>query len=197
MANSQATEQQILKSFLLSRAPLEEFVSLKQYTELFPKEKRNNPQIKLLYRELQVLRNRQCDRIEKNIVMEARLGARQRKELKQRGREERTMDTDIMEGIELYGAPPTQPRLTLVELLEQMENAVTDQDEELSALDINCTELYKQMDTIVGDMSDLRYGKLPSSGSVDQIGRQLKIITDICDHVLNPDIGSNSTVGPE
>lgn len=101
MANSQATEQQILKSFLLSRASLEDFLSLKQYTELFPKEKRNNPQIKLLYRELQVLRNRQCNRIEKNIAMEARLGARQRKDLKQRRQDKYALDADVLDGVEV------------------------------------------------------------------------------------------------
>lgn len=96
-----AQEYEILSSFLLSRASLQDITSLRQFTELFPKDKRSNPQVKLLYRELQLQQNKTCDRVKKNIQFEARLGARQRRDAKKEAREGKGVDDDAMTGIEV------------------------------------------------------------------------------------------------
>ena len=94
-------ETQILSSFLLSRASLQDIISLRQFTELFPKDQRSNPQVKLLYRELQLLRNKTCERVKKNIKHEAALGIKQRSELEKKRRALKRVDDETMTAIEV------------------------------------------------------------------------------------------------
>ena len=100
-ANTKATETQILSSFLLSRASLQDIISLRQFTELFPKDQRSNPQVKLLYRELQLLRNKTCERVKKNIHHEAELGTKQRSDAERKRRALKDVDDDAMTGIDV------------------------------------------------------------------------------------------------
>lgn len=103
MASTSTTSQEydILTSFLLSRASLKDIITFRQFTELFPKDRRENPQVKLLYRELQLQQNKTCERVKKNIQFETRLGARQRRDTKKELREGRGVEDDAMTGIEV------------------------------------------------------------------------------------------------
>lgn len=103
MANTSTTSQEydILTSFLLSRASLQDIIAFRQFAELFPRDRRENPQVKLLYRELQLLQNKTCERVKKNIQFEARLGARQRRDTKKKLREGTEVEDDAMTGIEV------------------------------------------------------------------------------------------------
>lgn len=103
MASTSTTAQEyaILTSFLLSRASLRDIISLNQFTELFPRDRRGNPQVKLLYHELQLLQNKTCERVKKNIQFEARLGAKQRRDAKKELREGSGVEDDAMTGIEV------------------------------------------------------------------------------------------------
>lgn len=103
MASTSTTSQEydILTSFLLSRASLKDIITFRQFTELFPKDRRENPQVKLLYRELQLQQNKTCERVKKNIQFEVRLGARQRRDTKKELREGRGVEDDAMTGIEV------------------------------------------------------------------------------------------------
>ena len=84
------TEESILSNFLLLPAPLPTFITLSKFTELFPRAQRSNPQIKLLYRELQYLRGLQTDEVKGNIAQEVKTGHKQQKEVaKARRRVER------------------------------------------------------------------------------------------------------------
>ena len=87
-------EVQILSSFLLSRANLKDIITFREFVDLFPKDKRSNPQIKLLYRELQLARNRQCTLVKNNILREVRVGPKPNKR-------EQGPDEDAMAGIEV------------------------------------------------------------------------------------------------
>ena len=100
-ANTKTAETQILSSFLLSRASQQDIVSLRQFTELFPKDQRSNPQVKLLYRELQLLRNKTCERVKKNIHHEAELGTKQRSDAERKRRALKDVDDDAMTGIDV------------------------------------------------------------------------------------------------
>jgi len=53
-----ATEDQILTSFLLSRSTLKDIIGFREFTELFPREKRSHPQVKHLYHVLHSIRQR-------------------------------------------------------------------------------------------------------------------------------------------
>jgi len=183
-ANPTVTEAQILTTFLLSRASLQDVVPLKQFTELFPQVHRANPQIKLLYRELQVARNRQIERVKKNIQMEARLGAKHRQEAARTRREEERADPDAMVGVELFGGSAVQPKLPLKDLLQAMSSAADELDQEYQTLDKECDAMLDTIRTIVGDLSDLRYGKLASSGTDEQVINQLENLTEVCNRAL-------------
>lgn len=100
--SAQATEVSILTTFLLSRASLPDIITPNAFRDLFPAAMRSNPQIKLLYRELQAARNRQTERVRKNILLEARLGAQQRSDAVAAAEDVQHADTAAeMEGIEV------------------------------------------------------------------------------------------------
>jgi centromere-localized protein 2 len=103
MASNKTTlaETEILSSFLLSRAGLKDIISLRAFTELFPRDKRSNPQIKLLYRELQQLRERQVAQVRRKIQHEAIAGFNQRKAAAQRKEKDERIDDENMAGIEV------------------------------------------------------------------------------------------------
>jgi centromere-localized protein 2 len=103
MASNKTTlaETEILSSFLLSRAGLKDIISLRAFTELFPRDKRSNPQIKLLYRELQQLRERQVAQVRRKIQHEAIAGFNQRKAAARRKEKDARIDDENMVGIEV------------------------------------------------------------------------------------------------
>lgn len=73
------TETTILATFLLPPAPLPSFISLKAFTELFPKTQQSSPQIRRLYRDLQHQRARLTDAVTQNIAIEVKRGHVQRR----------------------------------------------------------------------------------------------------------------------
>lgn len=99
--NTTTQEYEILTSFLLSRASLQDIITLNMFTGLFPRDRRGNPQVKLLYRELQLLQSKTCERVKKNIQLEVRLGAKQRRNTKKEQREGKGVEDDAMTGIEV------------------------------------------------------------------------------------------------
>ncbi|KAF8252180.1 hypothetical protein K440DRAFT_658019 [Wilcoxina mikolae CBS 423.85] len=179
MASNKPTvnETQILESFLLSRASLKDIITFREFVNLFPKDKRSNPQIKLLYRELQLARNRQCTLVRNNILREARVGPKPNKR-------EQGPDEDAMAGIELYGAAPEQPMLPLKDLLREMTKAAEDLESEEATLDNECDRILGQIRTIVGDLSDLRYGKLAASNTAEQVTREINHLVEICERTI-------------
>ena len=95
------TETQILSSFLLSRASLKDIITLRDFTDLFPRDKRSNPQIRLLYRELQLARNRQLDHVKRKIKHEALSGSNHRKTADSARRRDAVPDDETMCGVEV------------------------------------------------------------------------------------------------
>lgn len=92
------TESAIFANFLLSPATLPNILSLTKFTDLFPKAQRSNPQIALLYRELQHIRALDTDEVQRNIAQEVKRGQRQRREVvKVRRKAER----EDMEGVDM------------------------------------------------------------------------------------------------
>lgn len=73
------TEATILSTFLLPPAPLPSIITLKAFTELFPRSQQSSPQIKALYRDLQHQRGKLTDTIARNIAAEVKRGISQRR----------------------------------------------------------------------------------------------------------------------
>jgi centromere-localized protein 2 len=75
------TENSLLSSFLLPPAPLAVFLTLQQFTELFPKSRRDDATIPALYRELQKQRAQDIERVKQNIAVEVKLGESQQRHI--------------------------------------------------------------------------------------------------------------------
>ncbi|CAI7656930.1 unnamed protein product [Penicillium pancosmium] len=175
------TEESILSNFLLSPAPLPTVLSLQKFTELFPKRLRGHPHIRTLYRELQQVREHDMDRVNENIDQETQQGERQKAELRKaslaagvegsNADEQREMDVDL----HLFGQNSTDRELfhSTASLLDEMEAACANIEREIGDVDREAAGLLSELQSTVGDLSDLRYGKLQGlAGMESNIGEE-------------------------
>ena len=104
------TEATILTTFLLPPAPLPSIISLKAFTELFPKSQQSSPQVKALYRDLQHQRARLIDDVERNIAAEIKRGNAQRRAVVRARREAEKEEQDDEVDVETaVSRIPTKP----------------------------------------------------------------------------------------
>ncbi|KAF1991675.1 hypothetical protein K402DRAFT_389065 [Aulographum hederae CBS 113979] len=190
------TETTILQNFLLPPAPLPTIISLRKFTDLFPAQHRANPQIAILYRELQHQRAIDTDDVKENIQKEVKRGEKMRREVvKTRRRAEREELGEGMDGRDvglerdLYGpsaeVPKTKPH-TLQTLLPEMEQAERDMEEEIEELEREAEALLSGVKATIGDLSDLRYGRFNRVAGLDSnLGQEvlegLKRLEAVCD----------------
>lgn len=143
-------------------------MSLQQFTELFPKRLRSHPHIRVLYRELQQIREQDMDIVSENIDKEVRRGGSQKAELRKAMAETgidgadlndlREMDMDV----QLFGptSASSNDQHSVPSLLSAMETACANIESEIAGVDTEATTLLSYLNTTVGEMSDLRYGKM-------------------------------------
>lgn len=91
MATNEAT---ILRNYLLLPARLPTFISLQDFTSLFPKSQQSSPQIRALYRDLQQQRNSVVDGVSQNIDAQIRQGKALRREVIKARREAELEEQD-------------------------------------------------------------------------------------------------------
>lgn len=112
LLNMAPTEESILANYLLIPAQLPTIISLKEFTELFPRAQQSSPQVKRLYRDLQHQRNALVDAVESNIETEAKRAKALRREIlrAKREAEEHEIDDEIdIERAVGYSPPPARP----------------------------------------------------------------------------------------
>ncbi|PYI22519.1 hypothetical protein BO86DRAFT_385989 [Aspergillus japonicus CBS 114.51] len=171
------SETAILSNFLLTPAPLPTIISLQQFTEFFPKRLRSHPHIRVLYRELQEIREQDMDLVNENIDKEAVQGERQKAELRKSlmktgidgisSAEQREMDMDV----ELFGqTTSTSNYHSVSSLLAAMQTACSNVEHEVTEVDKEASSLLSDLNGLVGDLSDLRYGKM--QGPVGMTGEE-------------------------
>lgn len=88
------TEATILANYLLVPAQLPAIISLKEFTELFPRALQSSPQIRRLYRDLQNQRNALIDEVASNIQTEVKRGKVLRREVLRAKREAEDQEGD-------------------------------------------------------------------------------------------------------
>lgn len=187
------SEEFILGNFLLSPAPLPTVMSLQKFTELFPKRLRSHPHIRALYRELQQVREHDMDRVSANIDQQLKQGELQRAELRKAsmargvedltGDEQREMDVDFhLFGQAAHSVP--EDYHSVASLLAEMETACANIEHEIADVDQEAERILTELKSTVGDMSDLRYGKLPgpagAANVVDESIKGLQHLEDAC-----------------
>ncbi|PKY02644.1 hypothetical protein P168DRAFT_298382 [Aspergillus campestris IBT 28561] len=172
------TEASILSKFLLSPAPLPTAISLQQFTELFPKRLRAHPHIRVLYRELQQVREQDMDLVNENIDKELRQSELQKAELRKSLMrtgvdgmsmdDQREMDMDVQLFGQASSAGPGDYH-SASSLLSSMEAACSSIEQEMDEVEKGATAIVSQLNTTVGELSDLRYGKMRASvGATDE-----------------------------
>lgn len=82
-----STEAKLLSDFLVAPASLRDFMTLRQFTDIFPKSHRTNPAVKDLYRELYVLRDRHVDAVRQDIAIEIKRSKQLKREYAQERRQ--------------------------------------------------------------------------------------------------------------
>ncbi|KAL2071477.1 hypothetical protein VTL71DRAFT_12712 [Oculimacula yallundae] len=180
------TEATILSTFLLSPAPLPTIISLKAFTELFPRSQQSSPQIKALYRDLQHQRARLTDTVTRNIGAEVKRGNGQRRAVIRARREAEKEDQDDEVDIEraLFGPtsnlPLSKPH-TLQSILPELASAIEEVEDEIRRLDEEAESLLAEMQSTVGGLSDLRYGRLANSQLREQVLDGLQRLESSCD----------------
>lgn len=187
------TEESILGNFLLLPAPLPTVISLQKFTELFPKRLRSHPHIRTLYRDLQQVREQDLDRVTENIENQIKQGEQQRAELRKATQrtgveasnpnEQREIDMDL----HLFGqaTPASGDYHSVASLLAEMEVASTNIEHEIADIDQEAASILEKLQSTVGDMSDLRYGKLQGpAGTAEDMASQaiqgLQNLEDLC-----------------
>ena len=88
------TESTILENYLLIPAQLPAIISLKEFTEFFPRSQQSSPHIRTLYRDLQTQRNSVVDSVSSSIEDESRNGKRLRREVVKARREAESHEVD-------------------------------------------------------------------------------------------------------
>ncbi|OJD14505.1 hypothetical protein AJ78_05155 [Emergomyces pasteurianus Ep9510] len=189
------SEVSILTNFLLSPSSLPTLITLEKFTELFPRRLRSHPQIRVLYRELQHIRSQDLDLVRENIDKEIRRGERQREELRSAKRATGVSGMDQSDKLEtamdiqLFG--PTDPTIspedihTLSTLLPEMENACSSMEKEIEATDAEAQRIFAELSSVVGELSDLRYGRFNkpagvATNAVDDTLTGLKELENAC-----------------
>lgn len=175
------TEASILSNFLLTPASLPTVMSLQKFTELFPKRLRSHPHVRVLYRELQQLREQDMDLVNENIDKELDQGEIQKADLRKAMREagvdglgaddQREMDLDIQ--LFSQGSSTSAPRdyHSVSSLLLAMDAACSSIEQDIGRVDKDADNLLSELNSTVGEMSDLRYGKMqgPAGTSGEEV----------------------------
>lgn len=183
MAPNEAT---ILENYLLLPARLPAAVSLQEFTSYFPKSQQSSPQVRILYRDLQQQRNAVVDAVAANIDIEVRRGKALRRAVL-KARREAAQEDDIDDEIEiernLFGPTSTIIRAkkhTLRSILPEMDSAVDDLEQEIQKLEEEEAALLQSVHKTVGDMSDLRYGRLANSKLKNEVINGLEDFQEVC-----------------
>lgn len=86
-----------------------------------------------------------------------------------------------MVGVELFGASVDAGILPLKELIGEMEKVIGELEREQEEEEKECEMLLERIKQAVGDLSDLRYGKLQAS--VMATKREVEGLLKVCEKV--------------
>jgi centromere-localized protein 2 len=91
-------EFNLLKNFLLAPAALRDFLTLQQFTEIFPPAQRSSPAVRELYVEISRLRQQDIEDVRQNITDEVKRSKQLRRDY---ARERRHRDDANVAGLDL------------------------------------------------------------------------------------------------
>ncbi|KAK0747476.1 Cnl2/NKP2 family protein-domain-containing protein [Apiosordaria backusii] len=180
------TEQTILSNYLLIPAQLPAIISLEEFTAFFPKPLQSSPHIRSLYRDLQSQRNALVDSVAEEIEAEARQGKALRRHVirarRREAEEAQEQDDDELELERMLGTIPASqtPKHTLQSILPSLEDAISELESQLQLIQSEEASLLSAIQKTVGDLSDLRYGRLANPKLPEQVLEGLQGLQETC-----------------
>ncbi|KAL8365554.1 hypothetical protein RB595_004396 [Gaeumannomyces hyphopodioides] len=181
------TESTILGNYLLVPAQLPTIVSLDEFRSFFPPGQRSSPQVRTLYRDLQRQRNTIVDHVADNIDAEAgqraRAIRRQVARIKLGATAEEIDPEDEVEKVLLASDPNARAEAsqhTLTSVVTGMEAAATALERQIQDLQTEEAEILQSIQQTIGDLSDLRYGRLANPRLSEQVVDGLQNLEAIC-----------------
>ncbi|EAT77018.2 hypothetical protein SNOG_15643 [Parastagonospora nodorum SN15] len=190
-----AQEGKLLSDFLLAPAPLRDFMTLRQFTEIFPKGHRTNPAVQDLYRELQRLREKDIDLVRRAIAEEIARSKRLRREY---ASERRQLDDATVAGLdsnalrmeeEVHNIPDsavntmlTSSQLsnngrkkphTLASVHSSIEEACHSLESQIAEIEVENARALAEVQEVVGALSDLRHGRFAQPASGEDLGEEV------------------------
>ncbi|KAH7392551.1 Cnl2/NKP2 family protein-domain-containing protein [Pyrenochaeta sp. MPI-SDFR-AT-0127] len=181
-------ETQMLNDFLLAPAALRDFMTLRQFTDIFPKGHRANPAVQDVYRELQRLREKDMESVRRSITEEVKRSKQLRREY---AKERRQLD-----GATVAGLDPTAIRIeqelsgqgcklhTLQTVRSSIDEACQSLESLIEVTEAANTRALIEIQEVLGALSDIRHGRLAQSVSGEDMGEQvlatLKRLEAVC-----------------
>ncbi|KAF2866094.1 Cnl2/NKP2 family protein-domain-containing protein [Massariosphaeria phaeospora] len=172
-------EATMLADFLLAPASLRDFVSLRQFTDIFPQAHRASPAVKELYRELHSLREADIQDVRENIADEVKRS----KQLKRAyARERRQMDHATVAGLnpialqmeqELSGDGLNRKPHTLQTIHPSIEEACRGLEAQIEEMEVESQRTLVEVQETIGALSDLRHGRFAQPASGEDIGEEV------------------------
>ncbi|KAF3008909.1 hypothetical protein E8E13_011236 [Curvularia kusanoi] len=182
-------EAKLLSDFLLAPAPLRDFMTLRQFTDIFPRNHRENPAVQDLYRELHRLREAEIEVVRNDIAKEVK---RSRELRRAYARERRQTDDAHVAGIdpvalqmeeELSGHGRKKPH-SLQTVHSSIEDACQSLEAQIADMEADSERTLAEVQEAVGALSDLRTGRFAQSASGEDIGEEvlaaLKRLEAVC-----------------
>jgi centromere-localized protein 2 len=199
-------EAKLLSDFLLAPAALRDFMTLRQFTDIFPKAHRANPAVQDLYRELQRLREKDMDVVRRAIADEVARSKRLRREY---ASERRQLDDATVAGLDpvalrieeeviIYccisrirtltcrqlSGPALRKPHTLTSVHASIEEACRSLESHIAQVEDENVKALAEVEDVVGALSDLRHGRFAQPASGEDLGEEvlstLKRLEAVC-----------------
>ncbi|KAL5113441.1 hypothetical protein ACEQ8H_008685 [Pleosporales sp. CAS-2024a] len=182
-------EAQLLSDLLVAPAALRDFMTLRQFTDMFSKAQRANPAVQDLYRELQRLREQDIESVRRAIADEVARSKRLRREYASQKRQ--------MEGAAVAGLDPHALRLeeelshqarrkphTLASVHASIQEACQSLESQIADIQDETDRALAEVQDVVGALSDLRHGRFAQPASGEHLGEEvlatLKRLEAVC-----------------
>lgn len=197
------TETTILVNYLLVPAQLPAIISLREFTELFPRAQQSSPHVRKLYRDLQAQRNETIDHVASNIEDEVKRGKEMRREIRRSKRDAENPEYDDEVDIEravrvstlkiqiagtltrkqLYGAAAGARKLkhNITSIVPELDLSAEELEATIESLEKEEADLLQDIKQTVGGMSDLRYGRFSNSQLGKQVIDGLHAVQETCE----------------
>jgi centromere-localized protein 2 len=200
-------EAKLLSDFLLAPAALRDFMTLRQFTDIFPKGHRANPAVHELYRELERLREKDLDAVRRAIADEVSRSKQLRREY---AGERRRLDDATVAGLDpialsieqevfllpcmTYAAataanPPSAlgpwpQEATYLSVHADIQEACQALESQIADIEDQNGRVLAEVQDVVGALSDLRHGRFAQPASGEDLGEEvlatLKRLESVC-----------------